>query len=284
MSRGVGGALVEPCVFAPNADVVDREIPRPKPGPRAISSSAPAEESRIGTIVEHTRHRQDEPHGGGIQRPPSSFDDEAGAVETAAYVQPFSGRDQPTGTEPHLVTAKTQRHRAAIAGAQFHVDERLMQIECVLVGRPRSPIPTVLQTALDLDEGTDTRAEVPIRMQQVSLKRVPVGVVGLRPESWFTHLLVPPTRLAAYGEVPVVWLERDVLDCVPAVLMARSVFQPAPVLVVAVLLVGGARVRIGGRTLRTGGGNPGHRQSERARERTGVPSAALANDHVITRC
>src|SRR5262245_40354172 len=98
------------------------------------------------------------------------------------------------------MTAKTQRHRAAIAGEQFHVDERLMQVECVLVGGPRSPVPAILQTALDFDEGTGTRSEVPIRMQQVSLKRVPVGVVGLRPKPWFTDLLVPPTRLAAHGE------------------------------------------------------------------------------------
>src|SRR5262245_39544354 len=268
MSGRVGDTLVEPRRPAPDTDVVDGETAGPEPRPRTIASGAPAEESRVTVIVEHSRSARNEPHPRGVPRPRPSRRDSANAVETAPYVQPFGGRDQPAGAKGHLVPAEAQRQRSAIARAPFHVEKRLMHVECVLVGRPGSADPARLETTLNLDEGTGTRAEVPVGVQQVSLQQVARWIVGLRSKAWLTHLLIAPTPLAADGKVPVVAFEWHVLDAVPHVSASQRVLQDAPVFVVAILLVLGPRVAIGRCGLRLCAPRAPQRRRQRPCERT----------------
>src|SRR5262245_8414124 len=197
MPDRVGGSLIETCGFPPSADVVDGEIAGPEPGPWAVSSCAPGDKPGVAMIVEGTWRRRDEPHGGRIPRPRAALGNQASPVETSPHVQSFGGRDQPAGTERHLVPPEPQRQRFPITAAPYQVDERLMQVECVFVGGPRSAGPARLEAALDLDESTGVRAEVPIGVQEVSLKHVPAWIVGLRSETRVTHALVPPTCFAS---------------------------------------------------------------------------------------
>ena len=89
-----------------------------------------------------------------------------------------------------------------------------------------------LQSALELHKCADTLAEMPVRVQHVSLKEEAVGI------SLFAPIIVADSledlaRLAAYSEEPVVMSQGNILEPIPRVLPQRWVLQEAPILIFA---------------------------------------------------
>jgi hypothetical protein len=158
-------------------------------------------------------------------------------VVAKAHVGPFAHVDQPTASVAHLLPADPQeRVRLRVKGRcgdERRVHVRLVEVQLVLIDRPRPADAPRLDPALQLDEHARVGREVRVRVSHVALEPVDVRFdLGLAPELVLVTL-DPLTRLAAKREKRVVAVpEAHVLDRVPEVVAHVGRAQPGPVLVV----------------------------------------------------
>ena len=67
--------------------------------------------------------------------------------------------------------------------AEFEVDEGLVEFESILIRRARASDAAVRETALDLREETDVGSGVNIRMNEISLEKISIGILWPRAET-----------------------------------------------------------------------------------------------------
>ena len=107
----------------------------------------------------------------------------------------------PLGAVGQFLSARPQDKRAVSPQIELHVEERLVQVEFVLVSRSRPTPAAVLQAALELAEQTDVLAHVEVAMEEIALEEIAV-VLRVLPPVGVIEVFVPLPRLTAEGEIP----------------------------------------------------------------------------------
>jgi hypothetical protein len=81
--------------------------------------------------------------------------------------------------------------------SEFQIDERLMQFQAIVVSQTRPAIASIRNTALQLSERSNPSPEMPIRVEEISLQKVPITILRARAKSELGEMLIANSRLAA---------------------------------------------------------------------------------------
>ena len=192
-----------------------------------------------GSIVEGS-------NGDAVDPPVAQAQQQAAAVELAAHVRALAHVDQASGAISHLLTTQSQRRgRIDPSPAGRQVEERLLEVELVLVDRVRRAFAAVLEGAVELAEHTDVRSEMEVAEQHVALQEDAVIVLRIVAPDRVVRVLVALAHLAAERQVGVAALvERDVFERVERIGAQRRVAQDGPVLLVPQALIFGTLGRL----------------------------------------
>ena len=72
-----------------------------------------------------------------------------------------------------------------------------MEVKLVLIGRPRTPTPLILQSTFELAEDTEGLAEVQIGMEHVPLEQIPIVILRPLAPGRVVKILVALTHFPA---------------------------------------------------------------------------------------
>src|SRR5262247_4754717 len=113
-----------------------------------------------------------------------------------------------------------------------------MNVQLVLIDRPRTSSSSVLEAALDLEEDSRAFAEMQIGMNHIALEKVAAVVLRTPTPTRIAEPLVLHARFAAYREIPILLItERNIFDSIQHIVAPGLVTQKTPVLFVPKLLV-----------------------------------------------
>lgn len=114
----------------------------------------------------------------------------------------------------------------------MRLQEGLLHIGFVGVGRTRATVAAILQSAFELAKETDPAAQVEVGVEHVALQQVAVGVLRLTAPAAIVEELKTLPHLAAQRNIAVaVRREWNVLQQIQIILPPAGVFQVAVVLV-----------------------------------------------------
>ena len=179
-------------------------------------------------------------------RQSAEAEQQATAVELAPHVRALAHVDQTAGAISHLLTTQARRRGHVLdqrRGRQ--VEERLLDVELVLVDRVRRALATALEGAVELAKHTDARSKMEVAEQHVALQEHAVIVLRIVAPDRVVRVFVALAHLAAERQVSIAALvERDVLERVDRIGTQRRVTQNGPVLLVPQSFIFGALGRL----------------------------------------
>ena len=130
---------------------------------RAHRVDAPQGLVVVDAVVEAAGLDPRRAHGEGIDAPVAERQPRPAAVELAPHVWPLAHVDQPRRTVAQFLPAEPQRGVGTGAGRCGQVDERLLDIEAVLVDGTGRTGAAVLQGAVELAEQAQVRPQMRLR-------------------------------------------------------------------------------------------------------------------------
>src|SRR5580700_10399447 len=125
------GSPVQPQVIA---------IKRNSTPPRTRRINAPECGAMIRDVIEETLLIQVWTYRPSVDSPTADPALESCPVETLSYIRPLANRNQTAGAVIQLLTARQHGH-PVVALLRANLDERLLEVELLLVDRPRPPFP-----------------------------------------------------------------------------------------------------------------------------------------------
>jgi len=73
----------------------------------------------------------------------------------------------------------------------------LVEVKLILIGRPRTPAPSILQPAFELAKDTEGLAEMQISMEHVPLEQIPIVILRSLAPAGVMKILVALTHFPA---------------------------------------------------------------------------------------
>src|SRR5262249_20563092 len=141
----------------------------------AISAQAPQSLLMVGDIIEGIRLGLHRPGGDSEHGPGPRVKRDLESIETAAHIEYLAGRDEMACAEFELLPAGAQCDTLVGVRRRGEIDEDLMRLKRVLIGKPRSAHTAGFDAALRLCEETDMLPDVRIGMQKIALEQETVG-------------------------------------------------------------------------------------------------------------
>src|SRR5262245_35929622 len=114
---------------------------------RKCGADAPEGLRGVGTVIKESRLDRNQLVDLSVNQPRTLPINHSQAVEAAPHIQPFTSGDQTPRAEVHLMTSDPKSERFRIV-AEFQIEECLVHLQPVVVGRPRSAVAPVANGAL----------------------------------------------------------------------------------------------------------------------------------------
>src|SRR5262249_2513032 len=125
------------------------------------------------------------------------------SIETAAYIENFTGGDEMARPEFEFLPSGAQGHSLVRIRGTRKIHESLMHFEGILVGEARSAHASVFEAALKLREESDMPSDVRIGMQKIALQEESVGRVRNASERGVAEEVPADAGLAADRKIRI---------------------------------------------------------------------------------
>ena len=234
MSQLTGGRLLESLLIILNAQVIEVHIAPRQEWQWRNAVDAPESGIAAGFVVEGISFDIHRLGGEGVEAQSITLVDEPCAIKTQAGVRRLAHGHESLRAKIHFLTPAACGHRAFGFQIQLHVEESLVQVEDIFIGRTWPASSTVLQRAHELAEDSERVPVMQIAGQKKTLEQITVRV--LRAESPIRVLVVFVflTNLAPEAGKPVfTFIQAYVFRSIEKIAPPRRVTQVAVILVVS---------------------------------------------------
>ena len=161
----------------------------------------------IREVVKHALRESHQSRNAAFHPPASSLKAERRSIEATLDIQARTRRNEPAAADRQLLPSHPQDEFPVATGLFFPFEERLMEVQRVLIRGPRRVQFPIDKTALDFSENAKPGAQVKICAQEISLKEVAVPCGGNVSDAANSKSLGPESDLPAQREESILRAE-----------------------------------------------------------------------------